>query len=763
MPDNFDPDKYIAEKLALKTKSDSNAFDPDKYIAEKLGGVSAPETNKVQPSDTDAFGRGAAQGIFLNSADEITAGLAAGYLKTKDVLGLGRPIDLKKEYVQLRDLYRAKDSEVADKGAFLAGQIGGGMATAFVPGLSALNAAKGATAANIIGKGALQGVLSGTGNAENWTDIPSEALRGAAWGAGTSGAMLAPGKAFKYAKDKLPEVAAWVVGGVEPKNLNAYLANPERINAIGQLPETAIKDNIDDAVKNALTYKTSLNETAKGLEDGLNRAYDAKKQELIGAITPLVKAKELSGSLSAQKNYLKSLSEQADDALTRSGMTFKKSDLLRTIDGIGKGAGPAVGDEAYNALAKLQATRDRIAEQLPKDISAVQMRDVLKQLRKDIDFDMGAGQFNDSLNGMRKEFSSNVSKALKQNKEYSAYMDRMAELSGSLDKMNRYFGDDVKALGSLETLRKGGAKAQPIQEALKTHALLNDDQTILKSLEELDNAHALLGKMKSGEDLRPSLFPKQWSELQEATANAKMADHVYSGETILEHPMNKIESLAPLGSKALKSVGEVSEAIRLPQEIPSLGGVSRLSPERTQSIIKNMGGNNVSIESKRELENLGRLADRNFLQDIEDKNVFDSFKKGQTNGSRMTKIGENFGALVGGGIGTAFGGLVGGAVGVTAGKALGGIAGGALDKYGPAIVKGTADSAIKLKALAANSNGWQAFGPYAKILADAASKGNSQLAIVNQVLLRTDPNYAKIFESKKQPYNQDAIKRRLGQ
>jgi hypothetical protein len=102
-------------------------------------------------------------------------------------------------------------------------------------------------------------------------------------------------------------------------------------------------------------------------------------------------------------------------------------------------------------------------------------------------------------------------------------------------------------------------------------------------------------------------------------------------------------------------------------------------------------------------------------------------------------------SVIGGSLGAALGGATAGAKGAAVGASIGAMAGGALDKYGPYIVKGTIDSAMKLKDLASESGGWKAFGPYAKVLSEAATKGNTQLAFTNQVLLKTDPAYRNLF------------------
>ncbi len=683
----------------------------------------------------DTAMRGVAGGALLGSADEATAALGGLYQYGKAKLGLRGDISLPDAYHTTRDAIRRADAEAQARhpyvslGANIAGGIGStiaggalvkgltsvpilaeaGPASTLVPKLSFLDKA------NKAGKiGAAYGAAGGVGNANEFTDIPAEAIRGAGTGYATGFGISALGQAVVGGVKKIPEVLANVFGGVSPKNLNEYVQNADRINQAGAMSEEAIKDAVDTQVAKVHADSAELAGKAGDAEHNLNQAYAAKQAEIVGSVTPLAKAKEMTAALAAQKGYLGTLSEQADDALARSGAVFKKADLLKSVDKIGFGQGTAIGDEAHSALAKLQATRDRISAQLPDEIPAVQMRDVLKQLRKDVNFDMGAGEFNDTLNGMRREFSGEISGALKKKApEYAKYMERMSDLADNLGTMNRYFGDETKALGSLEALRRGGTRGQLIEDALQNHAKVNADQTLLDHLSALRDNHALLSRIKSGEDLRPEFFPKEWNALQEANANAAMGADV-------------------------------------------AGGIGRLSPNSTQAILKNQGGNNVSIENTRALENLKNTSGIDYRQMSSDKGVANAFTKGAAQGSRM--------AVMGGTAGGAIGYRLAGPTGAAAGAAIGSTAGGALDRYGPAVVKSLIDNTLSLQAWVA-TNGPRVKGPASQIVADAinaAKNGDWKAAAAYQAVLRTDPIYRAAFGTDNHQQSKDnAVSRRL--
>ncbi len=747
----FDPKAFIAENSPPPRAEGGKAFDPKKFISE-VEPVAAKA--KADPGVADAAMRGVAGGLLSNFADEAVGGAGGLYDYVQGKLGNRGDISLSDAYHTRRDSARQADAEAkaAHPGVTMGGEILGGLGSIILPAA----VLKGARAVGVIGKGAEAavaagevtpevikalttaekmgkvaagtvksvlagagyGAVAGAGDAKEFTDIPDDALRGAGIGAATAGVLHgATGAAGYVAKKALP-LAANVFGGVNESTLGKYISGRERINAVGELErqsEHAVSDAVDTGVAQAVGDKTVAAERAAALDEGLNDAYKNKIFELKGKATPLTKAKEMTAAIQAQKTQLGTLSAEADAALDGSGVTFQKQHLLQSIDRIGKAAGDGIGDETHAALQKLQILRDRVDSQLPDVIDAPRLRTVLQQIRKDTNFDLSAGEFNDSLNGMRKEFTSQISGALKEAvPEYATYMQRMEGLAKNVGKMDKYFGDESKALGSLEVLRRGGAKSQIIEDALQNHALISGDATLAKHLADVKDNHALLDRINAGEDLRPEFFPKEHAALREAQADAHMA-------------------------------AQVAE--------PVLG----LTPKTTQSIVRNQGGTVPSKYNRRALEELGNIDGVNHLQNIEDKNVYDALAKEQGRTGRNAVMMS----AIGGGVGGLIGGVHGAAAGISAGGALGGI----LDRYGPKIVKGTVDSAYALRDLLASTDGVKALGPYAKELGEAAAKGNGTLAAVNQALLKNDPFYGIMFKKSADEHQKkrDAIKRRLGE
>ena len=175
MASNFNPDSYLADQ--------GSGFDPDEFLKEK-------------PSMLESSLRGLAQGATFGLADEATGALESAFTD--------------KTYEQARDESRKAyhEAELANPKTYLAGDIGGGVTTAFIPGLGFLNAGKGAALAEVAGKGALQGALGGFGRSEGDAGTQAlDTLTGAALGGATGAIASKAGDLLSGAADKTQDVA----------------------------------------------------------------------------------------------------------------------------------------------------------------------------------------------------------------------------------------------------------------------------------------------------------------------------------------------------------------------------------------------------------------------------------------------------------------------------------------------------------------------------------------------------------------------------
>ena len=175
-------------------------FDPSQPFEEVASPVAA------QTDVGDAVLKGAVDGASIGFSDEMAGGIdAIGSLLGIHGLGSAPVNEIRRETDEEKakgftDTYRAgrdsvragnKTAQEANPGVYTTSQIGGGIAGSLVPGGAVLNAAKGAKLATVVGKGALQGAVTGYGNSESDTfagDLGHTLLGGALGGGG--GALL---------------------------------------------------------------------------------------------------------------------------------------------------------------------------------------------------------------------------------------------------------------------------------------------------------------------------------------------------------------------------------------------------------------------------------------------------------------------------------------------------------------------------------------------------------------------------------------------
>lgn len=153
--------------------------------------------NRQKPTGAlEAGVEGAAQGLSLGFADEIEAGLKAAFGEDDYQTHL--------EKVRAR-LHKAQKDQPA---AFTAGELGGGLASTFVPGLGIARGAKPLVAGlKAAGLGGAQRV----GAAEDLESLP-EAGAEFAKGAALSGALAAPGQVTRAIGRKMAPTASEMAG-----------------------------------------------------------------------------------------------------------------------------------------------------------------------------------------------------------------------------------------------------------------------------------------------------------------------------------------------------------------------------------------------------------------------------------------------------------------------------------------------------------------------------------------------------------------------
>jgi len=422
-----------------------------------LGFVSEDEFNSLgfEPEDTDervsalaALGRGAAQELTLGSSDELGAGVLSGLdlirrklgieteeekvnklLKEKGFTGdIGKTMkekDILSQYKEMRDLSRAEDIKAKkdQAGAYLGGQILGGILPAIVTGGAGAVAQLGKTGLKTAIKagaksGAKYGALSGLGESEDITNLPEtigNVLKSTAAGAVTGGILPIGIKSLKDAKNITKDASKNIIEWSE-KNLGKtvrQLLQSAKIGAKGQkvtgtnIIETQEKklEELADATRTLikdiakpeaqeLVQKSLKVDTRIKVADDLDRYLKDINDDLIKFAPDSDEAKSLKNAailLQNQKQQILTGGLKDPEILTRTQAVKKLNKKLEEINFQNELGMPEVKtiDDLFNKAAKygkkgfkadtIDAERIRQNFNLPDTDSAVEMlKDVAK-------------------------------------------------------------------------------------------------------------------------------------------------------------------------------------------------------------------------------------------------------------------------------------------------------------------------------------------------------------------------------------------------
>lgn len=552
-------------------------------------------------------------------------------------------------------------------------------------------------------KTSLAGILGGVGEAvaDPFAILTAEGVTPFKM---ASSAAKGAGTATKWGTKK----AARGLFGIPEEATEDLINRSARVNQVGKsLPAEEIGVQIDEAVRSAGSDIAAATDRRKALQEYLKNIYDEKKRSLEREQVPLEIVRKAKGNLEQQKATIGKLSEQADEALVQSGVSFSKADLLKIIqearDSIIE---IPVGKETKSALNDINAIIKDIDENVADTLSARQLRVILKNLRRDTNFDYAAGAYNETADIIRKDFQRKISDALKgkitQNgqrnpylQRYSEIMDEMAPMQESLKETSKLFGgsDETRGIGTLNTLRKGAsAKGTMLDEQLRKNAAIGNNQELIDLLDRYKSQSELLQRMKD-KDISSEVFPNDYKALQEAIADEQMATSV-------------------------------------------LGPTQNITPRRTQSVIRRQGQKTAPWTDRNDLKLLGDYSGDDFNELIKSRNTYDAFDKDAARGSRLTVLG----------------GAVGGYLGDSAGAAIGAGLGSMADRFGPPITRSAISGVMsgknaiqKVFQLAGNNPVFRS--KYARIFGQAIDRGGYPAAeLYHNLLMNNDPEYRKYFE-----------------
>lgn len=255
----------FAEAEAAKSDPFAAAEEPSTSDPFSHAEQALPGSSPQQPSGTGfskrvenyselgSAGLGAIQGITFDFADEIEAAVRS--------LAPGQTFD--DALTKVRARYNA--AQAANPKSYMAGQLGGALASSFVPGIGAINVGKGAGIAEVAAKGALQGGLSGFGAAEDKFSAKGarETAVGAAGGAVIGSAFHGIGTLAGKLLGKEGAAAEEAIASSVPKDTPKPLVDAVD-EAYSSIPEGMSK-----------THKDYSTEVATKLYDGTADVYQS--------------------------------------------------------------------------------------------------------------------------------------------------------------------------------------------------------------------------------------------------------------------------------------------------------------------------------------------------------------------------------------------------------------------------------------------------------------------------------------------------------
>ncbi len=469
MPD-FDPDAYLAEK----TKGQKQPFDPDTYLQEKLAPITAKPEGFDVGGASDALMRGASQGFLAGFPDEAYGVVGAFANPTNSDKGFLEGFS--ERYHQSRDYARLRDAKAQEKhgGAFTAGQIGGSVATAFAPGLGALNASKGAGLIEAVGKGAMQGGLAGAGNAAEITDVPGEAGRGAAFGAATGGAFNVGGRVVGAVADKLkPAKVGAVLLNAPEGALERYIKSPEAVNAARSRAEI-VSDTFLPRLDKLQGEVVSGSQASRAILDQEGHFVSGDKI-----------AEILEGKAKQIVDRAEGVLDDPSQVATVKWLEDTASKYRSVIpDDVSNELGAVVGKDA-KAMAADKA----------RMLSTNRVKDLIQTIDRTTEYSTGPGQFSRLDDIIKKDIRSKVDDILKSNSSaYAQQMKHVAEDTMILKEVSE-LAKSPQGFDNLLKRTQRGATPH-LMDAIKSF----DERTgggLLKELEDSAAKDALNGNLGS--------------------------------------------------------------------------------------------------------------------------------------------------------------------------------------------------------------------------------------------------------------------------
>lgn len=376
-------------------------------------------TLKPKQSNTtelESGARGVGQGLSFGSADEISGGVEALWNKAQ-----GNPEAFADLYSKYRDESRSnfKEAEEANPKSYIAGEITGAIAPAFLTGGTSLGASVAARTATMGGRvamaaagGALQG--AGLSEADNFADLAKDTAIGGTLGAVTQGVgekVIAPlmksgaGLASKAASqidgasDWVAKKTGKVLASVPEEYTERYLSNPKAVNEAFSREELAQNLMDEGGGFDLLRERLSKLDSEAWKELGTEAKY--KRAEMLDAMHSVIK----------------------NDMLN-------PKDILNRTEGSGG---------SLRKLNAIQKELEDINKAYGSKISESDIKSMVQDLQKVAYSDAGSPRTAIGAEGVR-ELSGRLNDVIKTtNTNYAAKMEPVAESTRLMKDLERNF------------------------------------------------------------------------------------------------------------------------------------------------------------------------------------------------------------------------------------------------------------------------------------------------------------------------------------
>lgn len=354
----------------------------------------APSPKRIPPTVTESALRGAMQGATFGFGDELVGAAKSA----NDVLfGTKKMKELPESYRQHRDVSRAYNEAAREvnPNAYTAGEVAGGIGTAFIPGLGLL---KGGTALKAIGQGAAIGGLQGLGtsNADLTKGDIGNAAEDVVGGATVGGAL---GGVAHGAIGAIKGLTAEKVG---KKMANVFLSTPEEVT------ETYIRN----------------------------------PQKVMAAPKRFEVAQNYENALDQLQNEVKSGSQQSRQILTNEGTKFNRGDIASIFENKAKelaDRSEGIWDNpeqksAYNWLKNTAEQYRAQGAEAPAEVSANRVKDLLQGIDRSTQFESAPGTFSNIDDLIKKDVRGKVDTMLKD--KSPAYQEQMKQVASDTGLLN---------------------------------------------------------------------------------------------------------------------------------------------------------------------------------------------------------------------------------------------------------------------------------------------------------------------------------------